>query len=349
MTAAKIDGLLVFMGEGTAEGGGVIPSAGLVWTREKVDVEERQWLAVGIEDVEHAHVRLVDRDVVPLLERDPIQLRGGEEDAVLQDVIDLEVRPDLAFIEIEFVLAHLLGVELPVVRLKGEAALLLVDQLLHPRRLGACFRGRRGDHVGHQLDGVPRRFRHLIVEVVVGVARVAEELGALRAELGQAGDDGLGVVVAAVIAAGDRGLVEPLALRRSPTAVERDHRYVQRLPSDGIARNVYHRDPRPLLLTHMVSLAVHRLVLAMGKPSERAGENRHQSRVTDRPPIGRRLFLAWISGLLLIPECHYGAALARSGRRCSGGLLIGLGFAAFWGSLILIFLSGFTWSWGWPL
>ena len=186
-------------------------AAGFVRPGEKVRVEKRQRFAVGIEHIEHAHVGLVDGDVVPLLECDAVELRGGEEDAVFQNVIQLEVRPYLPFVEVELGLPYLLRVELPVPRLEREAAFLRVDELLHARRLAARFRGRRRDQVGHQLDGVFRRLRHLVVEVVGRVRRITEKLCALRSELSKAGDDGFRVVVAAVIAAGDRCIVETLA------------------------------------------------------------------------------------------------------------------------------------------
>jgi len=55
-----------------------------------------------------------------------------------------------------------------------------------------------------------------------------------------------------------------------------------------------------------------------------------------------------VTWLLLIPHCYYGTRLVESRRRW-GNLLIGLGFALFWGSLILYELSMFEWSWGWWL
>ena len=152
-------------------------AAALVRTREVVAVVERHRFAVGVEDLEHAHVRLIDRDVVALLEREPVELIGGVEDAVLQDVVELEVRPHLRFIEVVLGLADLLGVELPVVRRELEAAVFRVDDGLHLRDLGMRFRDRCGNESGQQLDGVLGSRGHLIVEGERGVGRVSEELG----------------------------------------------------------------------------------------------------------------------------------------------------------------------------
>ena len=58
------------------------------------------------------------------LKREPVELVGGEEHAVLQHPIELEVGLDLRFVEVVLGLAHLLGVELPVPRRQLEAAVL---------------------------------------------------------------------------------------------------------------------------------------------------------------------------------------------------------------------------------
>src|SRR3546814_2221900 len=52
------------------------------------------------EHLEHAHVRVVDRDVLALLEADAVELVGGEEHAVLQHAVEFEVGPDLRLVEV---------------------------------------------------------------------------------------------------------------------------------------------------------------------------------------------------------------------------------------------------------
>ena len=96
-------------------------AAALVVALEVVAVEQRQRVAVLVEHLEHAHVRLVHRNVLALLEGQPVELVGGVEHAVLQHVVELEVRLDLVLVEVVLRLAHLLGVELPVPRLQLEA------------------------------------------------------------------------------------------------------------------------------------------------------------------------------------------------------------------------------------
>ena len=56
-------------------------------------------LAVGVEHLPHADVRVVDRQVGALLERHAVHLVRGEEHAVLSTSFELEVRADLRCVE----------------------------------------------------------------------------------------------------------------------------------------------------------------------------------------------------------------------------------------------------------
>ena len=173
----------------------------LVVALEVVAVEQRQRAAVGVEDLEDAHGRVVHRKVVALLEGDAVELVGGVEDAVLQHVVQLEVGLDLLLVEIVLRLAHLLGVEVPVPGLELEAALLLVDDGLDVLGFGggACRRGRH--RCVHELQRRLRRLRHLVVELPGGKVGIAEQLGLLRAKLRDLGDGVARVVGIAVLGA----------------------------------------------------------------------------------------------------------------------------------------------------
>ena len=70
---------------------------------------------------------VIHRNVFALFEGDAVELGRRVEDAVLQHVVQLEVRLDLLFIQIVLRLADLLGVEVPIPRLHFEAAILQVD------------------------------------------------------------------------------------------------------------------------------------------------------------------------------------------------------------------------------
>ena len=171
-----------------------------------VGIEQGQLLAVGIEHVEHAHVGLVDRQVVAFLEGQAVELVGGEEDAVVEHAVEFEVRLDRRFVEIVFGLAHLVGVEIPVRRGQAEAALLRVDHGLDAAGLAARTGGRRRHHVGQQLDRRLWRLRHLVFQRIGGEIRVAEQLRAFGAQGGETLGDGTGVVGIALARALLRGL-----------------------------------------------------------------------------------------------------------------------------------------------
>ena len=65
-----------------------------------IEQQEADDRAVGVVDVEHAHVGLVHRQVVALGERQAVELVRRVEHAVLQHAV-LEVRLDLGGVEIE--------------------------------------------------------------------------------------------------------------------------------------------------------------------------------------------------------------------------------------------------------
>ena len=71
-------------------------------------------VSIRIEYIEHAHVRVIHRNIVPLFECDPVQLCGSIENTILQHIVQFEIRLDLIFIEIELRLSHLLRVEIPI-------------------------------------------------------------------------------------------------------------------------------------------------------------------------------------------------------------------------------------------
>jgi len=144
---------------------------------------------------------MIDRNVVALLERQSIQFVGREKHAVLEDVVQLEVRHDLRFVEIVSRLAHLLGVVLPVPRLKLEVSPLGIDQLLHVGRLDARARRRRRRQIGQQLDRVLGRLRALSFECVRRPRRISEQLRLLGAQLRHAADGAASIVAVAPLGA----------------------------------------------------------------------------------------------------------------------------------------------------
>lgn len=86
-------------------------AAALRCARIIIAQEKRERLTVFVENFECAHVRLINRNVVTLLESETVKLVRGVKDAVVQNVIDLEMRFDLRFVVSVTRLPNFLGVK----------------------------------------------------------------------------------------------------------------------------------------------------------------------------------------------------------------------------------------------
>src|SRR5215469_15407311 len=75
-------------------------AAVLVVALEIIAIEQGQVLAVAVEYLEHAYIRLIYRKVLALLEGDPVKLISGIKYAILQHVVQLKIRFDLRFIQV---------------------------------------------------------------------------------------------------------------------------------------------------------------------------------------------------------------------------------------------------------
>ncbi len=217
-------------------------AARFVVTLEVVAIPQCQRLAVRLEHLEHAHVRVVHRDVLALLEGDPVQLVRRIEDAVLQHVPYLEVRLHLVFVQIVLRLAHLLGVHVPVPWLQLEPALLRgarglrgacglsIDRRLDVLAFRNRLRRRRRHQRIHELFRCLRCLRHLVFQVPRCKVRVPQQHPFLRAQLRQS-------------RYGRPRIVRPPALRPGPRV--RKHRLprrtVRQRHQDRLLRRVLQR------------------------------------------------------------------------------------------------------------
>ena len=177
--------------------------------------EEADLRPVRIDHVEHAHVRLVDGQVVSLFEADPVELVRRVEDAVLEDAVQLEVRFHGGLVEVVALPAELLRVKRPVPRCELEALPLRCLRLRIDDR--HQIRGvllRLGDRRGRELTEHPvdrlGRARGLLLERVNRPVLLSEERRLPGAQREDARDDA-GVVCIAAHAARDRRLEEALA------------------------------------------------------------------------------------------------------------------------------------------
>ncbi len=132
---------------------------------------------------------MIGDQVLPLVERDAVELSRREEHAVLQYPLGLEPRAQGCGVDVVLRRSHLLGVEGPVVRLERERlGLGLIDDRLESLLLGADVGCRgRSETVQKIGDGL-RRPRGLVrrhVRRVRGVAEQSCTLGAERDDLGE--------------------------------------------------------------------------------------------------------------------------------------------------------------------
>jgi len=142
------------------------------------------------------------RHVADLGEGEAVQLAGGPVHG-LAHLLQLQVRFHLVLVEVVFGQAHFLKVVAVVPRLDGDPGALGVGDLLHHRHfLMHAGHGRLPD-AQHQVHRLVRGAGHLVGRDPVGVGRVAEQAGALGAQLEDLGDDGVVVVRVAVVAAHD--------------------------------------------------------------------------------------------------------------------------------------------------
>ncbi len=140
---------------------------------------------------------------------------GRVEHAVLQHMIQFEVRLGLGFVEVIARLADLLSIKRPIPRLQlewlGMAGFgLAVDQLLHH----SCFLtgvgcGCRRQLRQHAVDSFWRA-GGFVFQHIGGVVRVTQQRGTLRAQFDDLGDR-RDIIVAAAVRTGDRGGIDAFA------------------------------------------------------------------------------------------------------------------------------------------
>ncbi len=186
-------GLLVEQG-GLADVAVHPPATVLVVAREIVGEEQSERGPIRIEDLEDAHIGVVNGQIGSFLEGETVKLVRSVEHAVLEDAIQLEVGSDLALIERVAGLAERLCIEGPVPGFEWEGRVMLsgrlsIDQVLQIGGIlfGPGERGGResGEHVMHG-GGIAGR---LVCETIGGVVGITQEGRALGAEVDELGDD----------------------------------------------------------------------------------------------------------------------------------------------------------------
>jgi len=101
------------------------------------------------------------------------------------------------------------------------------------------------------------------------------------------------------------------------------------------------------LIIHQFGLRGHQASLLASSPPLQNADNGEDEGKNRNPPIGRRVLTAGIGLLLSLLGRDIGDSLIRSGRLRIGRLVVLLSFLLFAGPLLLVFFTGFEWSWGW--
>jgi hypothetical protein len=148
---------------------------------------------------------------VPFLERDPVELVGGIEDAVGQHLVELEILLQLVAIDCIALLPDLLGVEIPVGRGRLESCALRLRQGDDVRPFLALLGGHRGREPVEEADRRRAVLRHLVVERIIGPVGRSEQRRLVGAQLRDFADECAGVVGIAMLGAVETCLEQLLA------------------------------------------------------------------------------------------------------------------------------------------
>ncbi len=184
-------------------------AAALAGPRVVVGVEDREVRPVGVLHLPRLHLGVIDGEIGPRREGDAVQLVRDVERPLLHPV-ELEVGAKLLVVEVVLRLPHLFRVVPPVARRQRERAPFGLDLVLENGRLLQRHLARRRPELVQQAVNPGGVLRHVLLEHEVGVALVAEEVGALHPQGRDARDDRLVVVLVAVVAACQVG-IEDLA------------------------------------------------------------------------------------------------------------------------------------------
>ncbi len=91
----------------------------------EVGVQQSQMGTVAVEDLIRAHIRMPHRQVATQLKTYAVELRCREKHSTLEDALQFEVRLHFLLVQVVLRLAHLLGVEVPIVWLQRAHLALL--------------------------------------------------------------------------------------------------------------------------------------------------------------------------------------------------------------------------------
>ena len=187
-------------------------SSALRRTAVVVATEQGQRLTILVDDFEGLHIRMIEGNVLALLERQTIDTVGGIEDSIDKHAVDIEVGFHLVVGDIQEFLLHLCRVVETVVRLQLEVrACGLAGKVLDGLRLGIGLRRILADEVLQEGIDIIRCLGHRPFQRVRSIVGITHNLCLFCPQPGHLADDGEGVVLACTVGTMDRSLKDLLA------------------------------------------------------------------------------------------------------------------------------------------
>ena len=187
-------------------------SSALRGTAVVIAAEQGQRPAILVDDLEGLHIRMIEGNILTLLERQTIDTVGGIEDSIDKHAVDIEVGFHLVVGDIQEFLLHLCRVVETVVRLQLEVrACGLAGKVLDGLRLGIGLRRILADEVLQEGIDIIRCLGHRPFQRVRCIVGIAHDLCLLCPQPGHLADDREGVVLACTVGTMDRSLKDLLA------------------------------------------------------------------------------------------------------------------------------------------
>ena len=149
-----------------------------------------------------------------------------------------------------------------------------------------------------------------------------------------------------------RGVVGNVSLHEAwtvSTVLNRKNAHYRLSTDEGLYRRDVEIYPRSPLISHVRSLSPHGPALKTRNNHQHEGKDRDERSIRPYPPFVRRFVVLWIGGVWMWPIIFCGLAFLDRGYRWLGWAICGCGLGIGGGSILLIWLTGFRWSWDWWL
>ena len=155
---------------------------------------------------------MIGGNIGTLLEGQSVGAVGGIEDAVDEHAVHIEIGLRLIVGDVEHLLLHLCRIVEAVVGLQLEVGTLgLSGKVLDGLRLSIGLRRILADKTLQEGIDVVGRLGHRLLQRIGSVVGIAHQLGLLGTQLGNLGDDGVGVVFPCAVGTMHGGLIHLLA------------------------------------------------------------------------------------------------------------------------------------------